>query len=652
MSKTKSNLFYKTYDYLSEISNIRNEFCENKMSEVKNFIDTCLQNSDIYDFINSRLKINEEIFNITPKKLLRELLNYTHDQGDIFLSIDINIREEYDINHIKLTNYRKLLEIISSYFLFSQDILMSEEISEYYTTIKYYNKLKDYLELGVEEIPPYRKYDYEAEKMIYYESKPINVEIDKLKDKINNFDIDNTYKVKKSQQITIKQYVKNWWETYKKISQKTYPELCHHFSYYNGVDLQILVSKNNKKIPNTVHDSDLAFCFAKKANNSGSIKININNYIKEITFLDEELESDYEDVTIDLGLNFNFYEKENTEMIMSSIKKELNEELMNLFELNFDELSYKKFTSEILNFIGMEFVKDGDKEFVKKNNFLTGKSTVYKVIRLDKDKNFNMEKVLKYKHSSNNYLIICQTVVTQTVKNKFADIDNIIIKDVNDFISQAKKFIFKNESIANKLIDEIIYPFLKENIIENNIEDSKLTRSENLIKQLKDCPLGLKGWRQFEHICYDIINFVFKDSFSNLNLKKQARNYNGKDIRDIILSNTGNSIFWNNVRQIYNCNNVVIECKNLDSKIGNEEFRQISDYLGKEAIGQFGIIFSRKGLSSSGKKKQRDYLHQRPKKLILVLSEQDIIDLIKIKSLNGQPEKVLEDLKFEIETSV
>ena len=78
---------------------------------------------------------------------------------------------------------------------------------------------------------------------------------------------------------------------------------------------------------------------------------------------------------------------------------------------------------------------------------------------------------------------------------------------------------------------------------------------------------------------------------------------------------------------------------------------QVSDYLDKESLGKVGIIFSRKGLSNAGVEKQRSLL-TNSKKLILVLSENDLIDLINKKLRDEEPERVLEALKFELETNV
>ena len=122
------------------------------------------------------------------------------------------------------------------------------------------------------------------------------------------------------------------------------------------------------------------------------------------------------------------------------------------------------------------------------------------------------------------------------------------------------------------------------------------------------------------------------------------------DIRDAIVQNTGKN-FWEEIRHDYNAKNIVFEFKNLSKKIGKEELIQVSDYLEKGSLGRVGIIFSRKGLSKSGVEKQRSLLRDA-KKLILVLSENDLIDLINKKMQKEEPEQILEILRFEIETSI
>jgi len=78
---------------------------------------------------------------------------------------------------------------------------------------------------------------------------------------------------------------------------------------------------------------------------------------------------------------------------------------------------------------------------------------------------------------------------------------------------------------------------------------------------------------------------------------------------------------------------------------------QTSDYLKKESLGKVGIIFSRKGQSGGGYEEQKNLLIH-DKKLILILIENDLIDLVNKKLRNEEPETILEALKFELETSI
>ena len=180
----------------------------------------------------------------------------------------------------------------------------------------------------------------------------------------------------------------------------------------------------------------------------------------------------------------------------------------------------------------------------------------------------------------------------------------------------------------------------------------RLYSAQKLLHRLKNCPKGLKGWRTFEDICIDIIDFVFRESFRDFRMKIQSRNYNNLYIRDAIVQNTGEKEFWKDLRSDYNAKNVVFEFKNLSEKLGKDELIQISNYLKKDSLGRFGIVFSRKGLSKlSGIKEQRELLIHDTK-LILVLNENDLMDLVDKKLLNEETEQILESLKFELETSI
>lgn len=172
-----------------------------------------------------------------------------------------------------------------------------------------------------------------------------------------------------------------------------------------------------------------------------------------------------------------------------------------------------------------------------------------------------------------------------------------------------------------------------------------------LIKKLNDCLAGIKNWRDYEDICLSIIDYLFRKSFRNYTRFIQPRNENGLDIKDLIIPNRSQNPFWNEIRMDYSARNVVFEFKNYGKKIGKNQLVQTSNYLKKKTYGRFAIIFSRKGLSKNGQTEQLELLRDDDK-LIISLSDEDLIELIRQKSKGNNAEDVLEKLKTELELKI
>ena len=57
------------------------------LKEISNYINSAIDNSIIYDFLNSKVEINQDSFNFEDnisKNLLKKILNYSHDDGNIY----------------------------------------------------------------------------------------------------------------------------------------------------------------------------------------------------------------------------------------------------------------------------------------------------------------------------------------------------------------------------------------------------------------------------------------------------------------------------------------------------------------------------------------------------------------------------------------
>lgn len=177
-------------------------------------------------------------------------------------------------------------------------------------------------------------------------------------------------------------------------------------------------------------------------------------------------------------------------------------------------------------------------------------------------------------------------------------------------------------------------------------------KAERLVLELMQCPLGKEGWRAFEKLCRKIISFALAPCFSPFGeIEEQSYSISGIDRLDYrIPNNTRNdrtSAFWQEVKQLYNTHNIVIECKNLTDFLPKEEILQTAGYSW-HTNGRFRIIFSRKGVDEKGMTILRDYYRSPDNKLILVFSEEDLIELIRTRPNSIEPEDILCRLRTKL----
>jgi len=176
-----------------------------------------------------------------------------------------------------------------------------------------------------------------------------------------------------------------------------------------------------------------------------------------------------------------------------------------------------------------------------------------------------------------------------------------------------------------------------------------------IVKELRQCSLGQSGWRRFEKICKKIILFAFEPCFYPFGkIEEQKYSWNKTSRLDYrIPNNTRNdriSNFWHEVKTLYHSHNIVVECKNLTSFLTREEIVQAAGYSWF-SNGRFRIIFSRKGIDEKGLRILQEQF-QTEQKLILVFNQDDLIDLIKSRVDNIEPEIVLCNLRSRVFSNI
>lgn len=628
-----------------EIETIKNDdFLQTKI----NNINYNLKNTILYDYLNSKINITKNKFILSDsldENVYRNVINYFHKEN-IYLYYDVEITHNTNEDTKKILFFSKILEILLTYFINNPDksLLISSRYKSYLLNLQELYRCKVYSDLGLKEVPSYKSWNYEKQEMLTIGSKPIKKHIDFLSSELSNYTFITNYIEDKTIKI-LNSYYTRWWENYRKYIDDNFSILKDKLNYYNGVNITLNISKYVEIQNKNFSNSSLALSVGLSNNNYKNANIIINKEISDITFLNELYDNET-DVTVTLAFDENILENDFQKMIESNINISINEEILNYYKRILSYENYKYFCKEILK--SLDYRVDVNNKIISKYNFITEKNEVFKLEFSQSASKEIVKDLGKRRSKETNLLILNKDILNNSIKKKYEK-EKIYIKDIDDIFKIAKsEIVFKNNKY---LLKNVIYPHIEKEI--SSIDKlEKLTISEKLINDIKNCPLGKEGWKQFEEICLNIFKYVFKDSFSNLLIKEQARDELGTDIKDFLVSNNGKHEFWKTIKQIYNCNNIVMECKNYKKEIGINELRQVSDYLEEKIFGQFGIIFTRKGLDNGGMNKQIKYLKNQTKKMILVLNENDIIELIERKSMNKNPEETFEYLKFDLEAKV
>jgi hypothetical protein len=173
-----------------------------------------------------------------------------------------------------------------------------------------------------------------------------------------------------------------------------------------------------------------------------------------------------------------------------------------------------------------------------------------------------------------------------------------------------------------------------------------------LQQRLNNCNPGASGWRDYENICTDIFQFLFKDDFRHLIYQTQSYTHDGIFRRDMVINNnyTDPTGIWARAKTDFNANVIIVDFKNYEKPLEQNDFYLPSKYLNNTS-GKFGIVICRRGLSASAKTLQRRMLHH-DQELLLAITDDDLKGMISEKMARQDPTYRLENQVFTLYQSV
>ncbi len=304
-------------------------------------------------------------------------------------------------------------------------------------------------------------------------------------------------------------------------------------------------------------------------------------------------------------------------------------------------------------------------EFEKYMYDIIGKSKEFRNVELEvalgKDKRYIADIVAERKREDKWESIIIEIKYTtsftmdrvSTVIGRFKEIDEII-KDAKFVLlfpgkltEKANFLLTKNnievwdvEYLSSKFIDEIMqtkHPIFQ-SLLTHNIRASNKSAEQILIDKLMACKPGKDNWSQYQKLVGEILTLLFcPPLLAPLTEKADALKVNR---RDFILPNYCETGFWAFLRSRYCADYIVVDAKNYSQRVTKKEVLQIANYLKYHGTGLFGMIVSRNGISQSALYTLRE-VWAIEKKLIIVLQDNDVEQMLLEKNSGREPESVI-----------
>lgn len=193
-----------------------------------------------------------------------------------------------------------------------------------------------------------------------------------------------------------------------------------------------------------------------------------------------------------------------------------------------------------------------------------------------------------------------------------------------------------------RLVEILPERFLKDEIFDFSASypeaESLDLSSESLARALESTPRGQKHWNAYQALCSDIVQFLFCPPLGEP--MAEVSDQDKRNRRDIVMENGVSDGFWARIRVTYEAHYIVADAKNYKEPIKKEPVLSVAHYLKPHGCGMFGLILSRAGAGPAARHAIKEqWIGSR--KLILVLSDDDVREMLQLKSEANDPELLL-----------
>jgi hypothetical protein len=181
------------------------------------------------------------------------------------------------------------------------------------------------------------------------------------------------------------------------------------------------------------------------------------------------------------------------------------------------------------------------------------------------------------------------------------------------------------------------------------IDGDACREGEALKEKLKAILPGRESATEYHRTVLEILNFLFIPEL--IDGQPEVRTVDGTERRDIIFTNDSDESFWAYVRNTHDNILVMFEVKNM-AELDMSAINQTATYLG-DRIGRLGIVVTRAAPPDTILRKTFSVWNDSGalRKIILIISDAELCDLIDLRCKNGSPTKWMQKHYREFRTA-
>ncbi|MER7003570.1 hypothetical protein ABT297_11060 [Dactylosporangium sp. NPDC000555] len=171
---------------------------------------------------------------------------------------------------------------------------------------------------------------------------------------------------------------------------------------------------------------------------------------------------------------------------------------------------------------------------------------------------------------------------------------------------------------------------------------SEINAAERLRQELDRCPAGRPGWRRFEEVALEILQFLFVPPLVAPLI--QPRTYSGIDRRDAVFPNRNHGVpnHWGHLLSELRARMILVEFKNYDREdVGKDEVNQTRNYL-SDPMGDLALMVVNK-LPNNSAHIKRNTIYSQDRKVILFLTKDHLKEMLYMKERDEDPADLVMD---------